>query len=204
MSSIQLHKIISWCSKTNYLQARHFGALGQEVSFTGSLPSIVNDVVKALISPTAVAFPGRAPPTLMIYLPGKTYLSLYIYKGAMAIGSIFGYGGEQKNGWDEVKSEEVNEKEDHEDDEDFNTATILSSLSLDSKVILYVYGETEHSVIRAEKRLRAIIDTQFISEDVVDEKIVGLSDLTARELESLAKEHNVGIDIDRHPSIYTI
>ena len=73
-----------------------------------------------------------------------------------------------------------------------------------SKVILHIYGETEHSLMRAEKRLRAIIDTQFISEDVIDEKIVGLSDFTTRELESLAKDHNVDIDIDRHPSIYTI
>ena len=90
------------------------------------------------------------------------------------------------------------------ENDDFNIATILSSLSLDSKVILHIYGKTEHSVTRAEKRLRAIIDTQFISEDVIDEKIVGLSDFTTRELESLAKKHNVDIDIDRHPSIYTI
>ena len=128
----------------------------------------------------------------------------YIYKGARALGSFFGYGEEQENGWDEVKSEGQKEKEDHEDDEDFNTAKMLSSLSLDSKVILHIYGETEHSVVRAEKRLRAIIDTQFISEDVIDEKIVGLSDFTTRELESLAKEHNVDIDIDQDPAIYTI
>ena len=74
--SIQLHKIISWCSKTNYLQARHFGVLGQEASFIGQLPLIVNDIVKASISPTPVVFPGRAPPTLMVYLPGKICLSL--------------------------------------------------------------------------------------------------------------------------------
>ena len=85
-----------------------------------------------------------------------------------------------------------------------NQGEDTASLSLDSKVILRIYGETDHSVMRAEKRLRAIIDTQFISEDVIDEKIVGLSDFTTRELESLAKEHNVNIDIDRHPSIYTI
>ena len=62
----------------------------------------------------------------------------YIYKGARALGSFFGYGEEQENGWDEVKSEGQNEKEDHEDDEDFNTVRMLSSLSLDSKVIFHI------------------------------------------------------------------
>ena len=134
----------------------------------------------------------------------------HIYKGARALGSFFGYGEEQYGG-DRVKNEDlekedygdVNEK-DHNDDEDFKTAKILSSLSLDSKVVIHIYGETEQSVMRAEKQLRAIIDTQFINEEIVDEKIVSLTDLTASKLESLAKKHHVDIDIDRHPSIYTI
>ena len=85
-----------------------------------------------------------------------------------------------------------------------NQGEDTASLSLDSKVILYIYGEIDHYVMRAEKRLRAIIETQFINEDVIDEKIVGLSDFTTRKLESLAKKHHVNIDIDRHPSICTI
>ena len=122
----------------------------------------------------------------------------YIYKGARAFLPVkkkLEYESDEEN------EEEIQEKESnyhrHRNVEDLDAVNSGSRSSLDSKIIFHIYGETEHFVMRAEEQLRAIIDTQFISEKVTDEKMVDLSDLTFQKLESLAKKHHVDIHIDQ-------
>ena len=75
---------------------------------------------------------------------------------------------------------------------------------MDSEVVIHIYGETDHAVNRAEKRLRATIDTQFVNEGIIDPNITALSDSTVSELQDFAKSHNVDIDIDCEPSLHSI
>ncbi|XP_019860933.1 PREDICTED: poly [ADP-ribose] polymerase 14-like, partial [Amphimedon queenslandica] len=89
-------------------------------------------------------------------------------------------------------------------------ATILPNISLDSKVTLHIYGETEPIVRDAEKMLRVIsslqstIATTFHTEEITDPCITAFSDETLHELESFANDHNVNIEIDRDPNLYSV
>ena len=118
-----------------------------------------------------------------------------IYSGMKAIGSaIFGY------------NEEVHEKDSDKEnlDEETSITEMLTTLPMDSEVVIHIYGETDHAVNRAEKRLRVTIDTQCVNEDIIDPNITALSDSTVSELKDFAKSHNVDIDIDRDPSLHSI
>ena len=119
----------------------------------------------------------------------------FLYSGVKAISSaIFGY------------NEEMHEKDSDKEnfDEEASITEMLSTLPMDSEVVIHIYGETDHAVNRAEKRLRATIDTQFVNEDIIDLNITALSDSTVIELKDFAKSHNVDIDIDRDPSLHSI
>ena len=127
----------------------------------------------------------------------------YLYSGVKAIGSAiatWGYNDE------EVHHVQDNDKEFFEefDDEQASITEMLTTLPMDSEVVIHIYGDTDHAVNRAEKRLRATIDTQFVNEDIIDPNITALSDSTVSELEDFAKSHNVDIDIDRDPSLHSI
>ena len=81
----------------------------------------------------------------------------------------------------------------------------VPTLLMDTEVVVvHIYGETDQTVNRAEKRLRANIDTEFITEYIVDPSITALPDSTVNELIESSKTHNVDIEIDRHPLLHSI
>ena len=79
-----------------------------------------------------------------------------------------------------------------------------NNLSLDSEVAFHIYGETEFMVGRAEKKLQSTIATTFHTEEIADPSITAFSDETVHELESFASDHNVDIEIDRDPNLYSV
>ena len=91
-----------------------------------------------------------------------------------------------------------------DDNEDERAKQILANLSLESEVIISIYGQTDQSVKRAEKQLRAIIDTRFVTEEIDNPGIMTLSCDNISDLEDFAKSHTVDIVIDRDPSLHFI
>ena len=77
-------------------------------------------------------------------------------------------------------------------------------LGHDSGVTLCIYGETDQSVKRAEKRLLAIIDTVFITEEINDPKITSFSESGKMELLEFAKRLHVDVEIDCDPCVYSV
>ena len=96
------------------------------------------------------------------------------------------------------------------DDHSSNDATMLPNISLDSEVTLHIYGEAESMVRDAEKTLHIIsslqstIATTFHTEEIADPSITVFSDKTVHKLESFARDHNVEIEINRDPDLYSI
>ena len=127
----------------------------------------------------------------------------YFYKGArvfLSVGKKLEYEQDEENDEEEIQEKEVQEKEGdyhrHRNVKDLIAVNSRSTFSLDSNIIIHIYGETEHSIMRAKEQLKVIIDTQFISENITDEKIVDFSGLIVQELVSLAKKHHVDIQFD--------
>ena len=112
----------------------------------------------------------------------------------------FGYDNEEQG---EEGSDEDKKGQD-DDSRDESVKRMLANLSLESEVILHIYGQTDYSMKRAERRLRAIIDTQFVNDKVDNPSITTLSDETVDELETFAKSHQVDIDIERDPALHFI
>ena len=89
-----------------------------------------------------------------------------------------------------------NEQEHENDDVDL--------FIVDSKVIIYMYGETEQSVRTAENNLRTIIGGQFIKDEITDKRITALSGSEVRKLKCFAKMHNVHIEIDQDQALHSV
>ena len=109
--------------------------------------------------------------------------------------------------WSGLEDDHRTENEEYvciDDDDDSNINTLLASSSLDSEITMCIYGESDQSVKRAEKRLTAIIDTQFVNEEVNDSNINALPQSAIDDLTAFANERNVDIDIDNDPAIHTI
>ena len=139
----------------------------------------------------------------------------YIYdKGAnffQTVGSFFN-PSDGNHPYDELNShhsEDLDattykgEKDEEDDFEDLGVSP-LNTATDDSAVILCIYGETDSSVKRAEKRLLAIIDTCFVTEEIDDDSVTELRKSAILELEKFAKSHHVDIDIDTDTDIHTI
>ncbi len=112
-----------------------------------------------------------------------------------AVGSYltaYGYTYEEENceepvnyvsqDWEEIEIEEENP---------------FKNLPREAEIIISIYGENQQSVGRAEKHLRAIIETQFVTEEFVDQNVTYLSDSEVSKLENYAKSRQVDIHIDR-------
>ena len=80
----------------------------------------------------------------------------------------------------------------------------LMMLGHDSGVTLCIYGETNQSVKRAEKRLLAIIETHFVTEEINDPKIASFSESGKMELLEFAKRLQVDIEIDCDLCVYSV
>ena len=136
------------------------------------------------------------------------FLSYLYNQGAKAfqtVGSFFGYRNEEEQGEGSGSDEDVEgQDDDWVDIRDKSAKQMLANLSLESEVILHIFGQTDHSVKRAEKKLRAIIDTQFVNDEVDNPSISTLSDEAVDELEKFAKSRQVDIDIERDPVLHFI
>ena len=136
------------------------------------------------------------------------FLSYLYNQGAKAfqsVGTFFGYGNEEEQREGSGSDEDVErQNDDWEDIRDESAKQMLANLALEGEVILHIYGQTDHSVKRAEKRLKAIIDTQFVNDEVDNPSITTLSDETVDELETFAKSHQVDIDIECDPVLHFI
>ncbi|XP_003390636.1 PREDICTED: poly [ADP-ribose] polymerase 14-like [Amphimedon queenslandica] len=139
-------------------------------------------------------------------------LMSYIYNGMKAaVKSLFASSSDSSDDDDPGKMEAEPIKTPNIEDEEFEdlgedevVAAMLAKLSLASEVTLHIYGETESMVGRAEKKLQSTIDTTFHTEEIADPSITAFSDETVYELESFARDHNVDIEIDRDPNLYSV
>lgn len=139
----------------------------------------------------------------------------YIYdKGAKflhSVGSAILNPFNEEESSDEERMESLAGSYDHvrlDSDEDMNdekhVMDILSDIPLNSEVTICVYGASSQSVKQAEKRLRAIIDTTFITEDIDNPHITELPSSAINTLQTFAKDHSVDIHIDSDPAIHSI
>ena len=103
-----------------------------------------------------------------------------------------------------IKAPNIEDEEFEDIGEDEVVAAMLANLSFDSEVTLHIYGETESMVGRAEKKLQSTIDMTFHTDEIADPSIAAFSDETVHELESFASDHNVDIEIDRDPNLYSV
>ena len=138
-------------------------------------------------------------------------LMSYIYNGMKAVKSFFVAGNDSSDDEDPdrmevepIKTPNIEDEEFEDIGEDEVVAAMLAKLSLDSEVTLHIYGETESMVGRAEKKLQSTIATTFHTEEIADPSITAFSDETVNELESFASDHNVDIEIDRDPNLYSV
>ncbi|XP_003388008.1 PREDICTED: poly [ADP-ribose] polymerase 14-like [Amphimedon queenslandica] len=139
-------------------------------------------------------------------------LMSYIYNGMKAaVKSLFASSSESSDDDDPGKMEAEPIKTPNIEDEEFEdlgedevVAGMLAKLSLASEVTLHIYGETDSMVGRAEKKLQSTIATTFHTEEIADPSITAFSDETVIELESFARDHNVDIEIDRDPNLYSV
>ena len=137
----------------------------------------------------------------------------YLYSGVTkAVKSLFANSNDDDEEM-EVKKTTVDRSDDEEmevtttsvdrnDNED--VAAMLAGLSLDSEVTLHIYGEKETMVGRAETKLLATINTTFTDDEITDPSITAFSDDTVRELEALAKQHHVDVEIDRDQVLHSV
>ena len=134
------------------------------------------------------------------------FLRCLYNKGAKAfqtVGNFFGYGNEEEQ--EEEGNEDKKKKDDVWEDITHESALqMLANLSLESEVILHIYGWTDQSVKQAEERLRAIIDEEFVNDEVDNPSISALSDETVDQLEKFAKSRQVDIDIERDPVLHFV
>ena len=128
-----------------------------------------------------------------------------------AVKSLFVAGNDSSDDEDpdrmeveQIKTPNIEDEEFEDIEEDDVVTAMLANLSLDSEVTLYIYGETESMVGRAEKKLQSTIATTFHTEEIADPSITAFSDETVHELESFASDHNVDIEIDRDPNLYSV
>ena len=127
----------------------------------------------------------------------------FIRKVINAVGSYLGYSDDLEEPTEEV--EELNENNELNDEwEDLEEIDIFANLSKEAEVIISIYGETKQCVGRAEMRLRSLIDTQFVTEEINDESICHLSDPTVAKLKAFANTCNVDIDVDRDLDLHFI
>ena len=70
------------------------------------------------------------------------------------------------------------------------------NLSMDSEAILYIYGETEQTVLRAAKRIQSAIDTAFVNDKIDDASIADFTSETISELKSFSLDRSVDIEFD--------
>ena len=141
-------------------------------------------------------------------------LSLIYDKGTKFLQSVEDFftpkfdddSGDESMEWSGLEDDgrrDIPDKEDEEEDyNDLNN--LIANSTRDSEVTMCIYGESEQAVKRADKRLKAIIETQFINEDVDDSNIIELPQSALDSLTALAHERNVDIDIDIDPAIHTI
>ena len=136
----------------------------------------------------------------------------YMYdKVFKPVGSFFGYSGNEEQS-DELERERSHSGHDfYEEGDEFEDIgeeerkrNMLAHLSKESEVIIFIYGGSDMSVKRAEKRLREIIDTQFVTEEVDDPIVASLSSATVEELKECASSHQVDIDVDCDPVLHFI
>ena len=129
----------------------------------------------------------------------------YINRAFHAVSNyIFSSNDEEEVGEEERGENQEENFDDLVDNEDERAKQILANLSLESEVIIRIYGQTDQSVKRAEKQLRAIIDTRFVTEEIDNPGITRLSHDNINDLEDFAKSHTVDIIIDCDPSLHFI
>ena len=139
-------------------------------------------------------------------------MSYFYYSGVRAVTgtvravkSIFVSSSDSNDDEDKMELETNNEDEEFENlSENENGAAMVANLSLDSEVMLHIYGETDSTVGRAKKRLHSIIDTTSHTEKIEHLSITAFSDEMVHELESLASDQHVEIEIDRDPNLHSI
>ena len=209
----QLVKTIQTCldmaDKMNY-QSIAFPAIG-----TGNLhyppSSAAKAVVEALRNFT-IEKPKNVKVIQMVVFQSDVYEKFVTAFKSMGESSVWLYNKMKKLGSTLMSYGEhapmSNSKEEYvmEADKDFEEPGItLPTLLMDSQVVVIrIYGETDQTVNRAEKRLRAHIETEFITENIDNPSIASLSDSTVNELIESSKIRNVDIEIDRHPLLHSI
>ncbi len=91
-----------------------------------------------------------------------------------------------------------------EENNPINELEMLGNVSLESEIVIGIYGESEESVKMAEKRLRANIDTQFVNDKIENPIIQDIPESICMKLELCARSHNVKLNIDRDPVLHCI
>ena len=176
--------------------------------------SAANAVVNALKKFTTKKNPKYLKVIRMVLFQQQHYLQFvdafkkmesssggFLRKMINAVGSYLGYGDDHEELIGDTE-DTYNSKND--DWDDVGDTDMFANLSKETEVILSIYGETKQCVGRAEKRLRSLIDTQFVTDEINDENVSHLTDATVAKLKTLANTRNVDIDVDRELDLHSI